>query len=311
MKESKIWLVLPVIVVLLAGALLYVMQTEKKASAAETARLEALAQEAKPYLEEQEQIRNELAQSSGQYMTTRDVGISIIGYDLETVDDLEMIERHAEKYGFQPVIVLDVTGYRQDYSSRYDSLAEALNETDYEVVLTSTKFDADLLNEIEPLRAELRNDTNCFLLRNSDDSEYNLTVLAQFGYESCIRYVNNSNTPIRKDGLVCLSYSYINNSGVDITGRLDKLNKSSLTTMFVFNLEELDEDVVVYNLDMIDEYLYEGGIEYRSLKSAVEQAHEDTVSQEDRQAAYRAYVDERMDRMAELQQIVREIYGEA
>lgn len=311
MKESKIWLILPVIVILLAGALGYVMYMEQQASAAETARLEALAEEARPYLEEQEAIRSELASSVNHYSTSRNVGIALVGYDLESPSDLEMIERHASTYNIRPVLVLDVTGYNPNYSYNMDRMVEAINETDYEVVLTASQFDPELLARIEPLRNELHNDGNCFLLRNTDDSEYNLSLIAQAGFQSCIRYVDNSNTVIRKDGLVCLSYSYITSSDVDITSRLERLNNSSLTTMFVFSMEDLDEDVIVFNLDLIDNDMLDGGMEYQNLKGAVDQAYEDSRSQEERQAEYRAYADEQMERMAELQRIVREIYEEA
>lgn len=311
MKESKIWLILPVIVILMAAGLGYVMHMEKVSAEAESARLEALAEKARPYIEEQEEIRNELAKSSGNYSTTRNVGIALVGYDMVSTDDLEMIQRHASTYNIRPILVLDVTAYNPNYSYNMDRMVEAINETDYEVVLTTTKFDPDILTKIEPLREQLNNDANCFLLRNTDDSEYNLTMIAQAGYQSCVRYVNNNNTAIRKDGLVCLSYSYITSSNVDISSRLEKLDKSNLTTMFVFSMEDLDEDVIIYNLDMIEDYMFDGGMEYRSLKGAVDQAYEDSRSQEDRQAEYRAYVDERMERMAELQRIVREIYGEA
>lgn len=311
MRESRIWVILPLLVVLLAGALGYVLFLERQSAAAETARLEALAEEARPYLEEQERIRDEINQNAGNITASRSKGIALVGYEVSSAGDLETVASHADTYGVRPIVVLNLTDSGLRTSKGVNKMATALNETGFEVAFTANKFDPSDLKKADSIRKKLVNDAKCFLLRSSDDSEYNRSLVAEGGYQVCLRYAEDGSAVIRKDGLICLSCVQVDSSGMDITGRLDKLTASDLTTLFLFSMDDVGEDVIAANLKLIGEYVSDGGVEYRDVKGAVEQVYEDSKSKEERQEAYRVYLDEQMERIAELQRIVRGIYEEA
>ncbi len=300
------------IAVILLGALAFMLRNNQKQEQVQIAKVEALREQARPYEQEIRRIRQKLEEKKEKIAVEKEICRTLIGYQICSATDLEMVKRHAKAYDFSPIIVLDCL------SDDLTDILSALRRTEYEIVLTGMPYDESVRAHAQKLQEQLKknklNYTGVFLLRSTDDTEENLLALEEDGYTGCVRYIDVTEEGIQKNGLSYMGYSYIKSSKAAFEEKVSEIISSKQTMTFVFDLNymesgDLDEQAVLDDLDILKEQLEDENLVYSTISDALNAFGDAAVTESERQAVYDDYAEKQMKRMEELESIVDEIYS--
>ena len=150
------------------------------------------------------------------------------------------------------------------------------------------------------------------LLRNSEDTETNRALLAEYGYETLFRF-SAALDDGTQDEILYLSYGFI--LATTSINRLTEMLVSAHTSMAIcFDLDNLHDNTLSKKditdcLNVLDEHVSEKTLEYRDADTAFLVLAQKVGEYERAKAEFDQYAQQQEARIKELQDSVNEIYN--
>lgn len=311
MRRSTKWII-GILILLFTAALIVLLVRYTQAQQVRDAALSAMLEQAEPIENQLQQARRELSRREQAVENGERLPCIMVGYQIEEHADIQLAEKQAEQYGFTPVFVVDSTG------EQAAALLKSLVKTKYEIVFTASPCTKENL-EAKALRAQLSEptatavDTGCFLLRQTDDDQTNLDLIAKAGYLGCIRHADAGENTVLKQGTVTLSYSQIKSGRFSVKDRLEKALQKGQALLFVFDMESFHQgDMTEENVDSALKIISAAWkAEERSrttVKESLEQVRIWTETAAMTHSEFEAYAEEQNKKIADLEQQLDAIY---
>lgn len=309
-RRNIICAILCVLLAAVIGYLVYINQQQEKA---QTASLESLQEELKPYESELRELQAELSNLKNNVSYTSEEAEILVGFVPSEVADLSYIEEKSEMYSFSPVLVLDCAMEMEEI----EAIINAADE-DWEIMLFSSPFSEDdnenVLSVLSLLEDEQIEHSGVFLLRSDYYNTTNIQLLSDDGFIGYTNY-NEDNLQIGQadTGLIYFEYSYLTSSGTTITSRLYSLysSKSSMIVAFdmaSINSGSLSETYVDALFETMQYYTEYDDCSFSTVADVVQELSQVNSIEADNQAAYEIQAAEIQERIDELQEIIAGIY---
>ena len=274
-----------------------------------------LAQKAKPYEDELNQIRKELSSAKFRSSYTNDTSNVIIAFNMSSPDDLPKITSYTERYQIEPTIVLDCN----KGLSTIDKLLESLRDTNYSIMLTAEDYNDYVRKVASTVRGKLAEynlvDAKMFYLRRDLNTESTLQNLFYDGYIAYTVYLPQKITSgIDDNGLAYLTYSNIANYNYSMSDKITYFLDEKEPALFVFDMASLTdgsmtEDTITSSLACLAGYEEAQQIEFSSADDTIKELvklNELTIKDT---AEYYKYEEEQKEKIKELQQKISDIYS--
>lgn len=300
------------IILLLAVLLLLLAYTDRRKERRRKLAMEEIQNEAGIYESELADIRSDLLKQKAETEAAADCGRLLVGYCMSSKEDIALIGKHEQEYGFEPVIVLDCTMDAESLKDILEGLPKA-----YEIMLTGTPFSEEVLDTADRVRALLPeyglDDQVSFLLRGSDDTGENLDELYGHGYTGLARFDSAVTSGLTDEGIPYITYSFLHDNS-QLTGGIDLVieNKSAMIVVFDLNSAEsgsLKEDDMITTLNYIQKQVDKDKLAYSSVSTSLEEIKAGDDLSRIRRQKYEAYVNEQQKRIDELEEKIHEIYS--
>lgn len=275
--------------------------------------MEELQKEAKAYEAELNQIRNNLKEQAVEIENKADKGRIVVGYCPSTQDDISLIKKHAQKYGFYPVMVLDCA---LDVNELTGFLKAAQGE-DFEIMMTGSPLTESVLSTADRVRGYLKEygfeDDSSFLLRGSDDVSENLSQLYKYQYEGLARFDASVEAGVTETGIPYLAYSFISNNN-QLTGGIDQVIQNKSAMILVFDCRSigsgrLTEADITATLDYVQKKTDSGSLIYSTVADALKEISDGTDLSDSRRQEYEEFASLQQERIDELEEKIHEIYS--
>lgn len=274
-----------------------------------------LAQKAKPYEDELNQIRKDLSAAKFKSSYTNDTSNVIIAFNMSSVDDLTKITSYAERYKIEPAIVLDCNRGL----STIDEFLNHLKNTSYDIILTAEDYDDYVRKVTSTVRDKIAKyglvDTKMFYLRRDMNTESTLQNLFYDGYRSYTVYIPQEITSgIDENGLAYLTYSNIANYNYSMSGKIISFLNGKESALFVFDMAALadgsmNEDTITSSLECLVEYEEAQQIEFSDVSETVKELTKLKDASDKDITDYYKYEEEQKVKIKELQQKISDIYS--
>ncbi len=302
-----------ILCVLLAGGLAWLLHTNQQEQQAQTAAIEAAVAEAKPYEQELDELEEELEGLEEELSYSSEEASLMVGFTCSDEEDLAYAEELAESYQFSPVLVLDCTMDMTDIAVLLDAA-----DDQWEILLFVPAFsegnNENVLAVLDYLESIEREHTGMFLLRNDYSSEANIELLLEDGFLGYTSY--NSSAPAAgqtEEGTVYFDYSYLTSNRTTVATRVDALYVNNAAMLVVFDMDSvgtssLPESYVTSLLNTMQSYTEYDDCAFSTVADVVEELSEINSIEADYQAEYEVQAAEIQERMAQLEEIIDEIY---
>ena len=314
MRKALTWLTYIIIPMAIVG-LAVLLWGYRNTAMQQSRRLQSLRDEAAPYEAELNKLSKSRDEQERLVLEPEGPGCAVIGYQLSSEEDLELIEKHAERFGFTPVLVLDIQD--RNISSLMTAIYGSSSAMKYEIVLTCGEMDDSIPDLIQTAKETLERyrykDAGAFLLRDSLDSPENRKVLLDAGITRLFLYSNTLNSTAEPE-FVSMNYSYISKSGYTPDSRLAELADSEQALIFVVSLDRLadktiSESLITGALQGILNQVNAGTVEFSTVEKAAEAVQTRVEREQARQKAYDDETAATQARIAELRETIDGIYS--
>ncbi len=313
--KTKIWNVFCAICCLLvAGAVAYMIYTDRQEEAAQTALAEELQAEARPYENQLQELRSEWNDLENSVSYSSEEARLLVGFLVSEVSDISYIEEKAVAYDFVPVLVLDCT----EELTEIEALVEAA-DADWEIMLYASGFSEDVNDEVLAVMAWLdsveREYADVFFLRDDFCTTSNLQLLQEDGFIGYTSYHSASPTEGQTDeGMVYFDYSYLTTSGTSVTSRISALYSGKTSMLVVFDMASinsgaLSEAYVTSLLDTMQGYAAKEDCSFSTVAETVQRLSEVLAIEEGNQKAYEEQAAELQEQIEALEETIADIYA--
>lgn len=309
MQSLRRWLV-RVLCLGLACLLAVLLVRYHRSERAHDAHIAQLRKQAERYEARLKEIEKELAAAKDDIGSENKTGMILLAFQPQSSDDLRLIAEKGEQYGFAPIIVLDAQ------APNADALLRAAADAGYEIALTADPFAADTAQHAAALRGRLgeeqaASDSGMFLLREAYETEENLALVANAGFDGCISYRTHAEFSAVHPDFALVQYSYLRDAAFSVQKRLTALSDGSEALMFVFDLsaEAITPETVDRFLSEICGYAAEHGTAISTLAQTREAIRRNRQNTAHGQSAYEALLAERQAEIDELHAKLDEIYS--
>lgn len=309
MKSKALLIVVLLLAVVLFG-LLFVNHREEQR---QTAHMQQLQKEARPYEQEINDIRSELAQKQRAINTKEDTSGILFGFVPASADDFAEIDKLAAEHSITPVILLDCSQEKEQLTQILKKAAAK----GYEVVLAGLQFDESILQTADEMKALLAqmDDTKspAFLLRGNVNTEETRNLLNGHGYTELILYDDSLQAGMQENGKPYICYGffkqpvyYADYISQIVTAHTMMLASFDFSTIQSGTLKIADVENFI---EMAEEQKADNKLHYVDLNSAFQAVADQNATQQERQEAYEKYEAEQEKRIQELEEKISAIYS--
>lgn len=233
------WLAIALSVIILAGLGVMAVRHSRESRQRDEAISEMLDQ-ARTVEQELNRLQRELEARTREAEKNTRTATFMVGYEIARKSDVEIAARQAQQFGFRPVFVLDPT------LSSFRELLDAVSAQHCEIVLSASPCTPESIaaKEARTMLAAMEGsavDSKLYLLRNADDNDSNLSLIASAGYEGCIRHVDSGENTVLENGIITLSYSQIKSGEFDVDKRLNDAVENGQVILFVFEMGAIED----------------------------------------------------------------------
>lgn len=285
----------------LAALLILLLVKNNDQEKSKTEHLSALENEANERRSRIAEIRKDLAARKKQLESTGGEGMMLVGY-LPVDDNLDSIAEQADAYGFEPVILVNVS------TKNAADIYAAASERGWSIVLTSRTLNDEVFEAIRQFRSTTAKQADTFLIRSADDNQENLEKLAAEGFTCCIRYADADEVESLPD-MTYLEYSFLQTSKFSIEKRLDELESSVTPLLFAFDMSTIDSDAIATDVAMMAERVNGGQLSWFTLSAARTASESSADELRERQEEYNKYAAEKQKEIDKLQKEIDDIYS--
>ena len=274
--------------------------------------MSTLKQQAAPYEREIQAIQSELNKRKNAISANTDTSGAIPCFNISSAEDVATVKELCAGYAFTPTILLNCS-LEQESLNR---IIEASAAENYDFVLYVRTMQEDTLDTMAQLQETIAKYNPAWkpavLLRRQEDTKQNQALLAEHGYRTLFRY-NNELDDGAQDEMLYLAYGFIL-AKTDTSWLTDLLIDTHTNMAICFDLDGLQTNTLAEKditdcLDMLDERLSAGVLEYRDVQTAFLVLAQKEGRTEQAQAEYDQYAQQQEARIEELEGIVREIYS--
>ncbi|MCC8151506.1 MAG: hypothetical protein LIO96_08655 [Lachnospiraceae bacterium] len=303
-----------VLAVVVVGAIAFMFYSDKTKKSEQTAAMQALQEEAKPYEEERESLETELADLEDGVFYASEEAKTMVGFAVSEVSDLTYMEELAETYDFPPVLVLDCVMDLEDAEELIDAA-----DADWEIMLYVSDFSEEtndsVLSVMDYMETAARGYTGVFFLRNDFSTDENIRLLKEDGFTGYTVY--NSDSPDAgqmDDGTVYFDYSYLSTSGTSVGSRISAMYRNKAAMIYVLDMESinagtLSKDYVTDLMDKLQEYAEYDDCSFSTVADVVAELSQINAIEEKNQTDYEERAAEMEERIDELSDMIHEIYS--
>ena len=301
------------IFIVLSVSLALLFYTDYQERQRQSAKSYELQKMVAPYENEIQDIQSELNKRSKSNNLRSTVAGVIPCFAISSVEDMELLKDITSGYDFTPSVVLDCTMSDNELSN----IVDKAQKKGYSIVLTGTPFDNDVLKRAVSIKAGQSESgsiqSHMFLLRHSDDTKDNRVMLAKNGFATLFLYSESLDSG-GKDDINYLPYGYIHSSesAVNITNSVKSVHTGMLIVLEISDLN--DNTMTEYEfkdcLDVIDECVSSGSVEYIELADAFSEMEQKAEQYKRDEAKNEEYVNEKKARIEELRKKINDIYSD-
>lgn len=300
--------------IVLGVALVLGLYMDRKEEQQKSAQLARQNEEAQPYEKEIKKINVQMEERKQELSYISDTAKLLVGYRMYVPENLAMIQKQAETYGFSPIIVLDCGTELEQLTT----LIQTVAGEGWDIMLTGSptvdEFD-EKVTKVRDVMGKLGiSDTGVFLLRDSDYSEENVEILVANGFKGYTCYSSEVTNGCEEDGTVYFEYWYYKQDSSLLKDKMEQMVSGRKTMIVVFGLEslqtdDLSEEDIEKALDLTKGYVEDGKMVYSSTAEVVHELSNINEIKAQRQAEYEEYAAQQQEKIAELKEKIDQIYG--
>ena len=313
-KKRLLTGILAVVGIALGVVFVLSLYMDRKEEQQQSAQLVRQKEEAKPYEKEIAEINAQMEEREKLLSYLSDTGKMLVGYRMYAPEDLAVIQRQAETYGFAPVIVLDC-GME---TTQLTSLIQTVAGGGWDIMLTGSPVMDRFSEKTAQIREVLGqygiSDTGVFLLKSSDYSEPTVVKLAENGFKGYTCFSDIVTNGCDENGMVYFEYWYVQKGDASIAHKLELLVSDRKSMIVVFDLENmhtgfLAEEAITERLNLMKEYVEKGEMIFSSTAQIVQELSNINEVKAQRQAEYEEYASQQQEKIDELKEKINQIYG--
>lgn len=274
--------------------------------------MSTLKQQAAPYEREIRAIQSELNKQKNAISANTDTSGAIPCFNISSAEDVATVKKLCAGYAFTPTILLNCSLEQESLNS----IIEASAAENYDFVLYVRTMQEDTLDTMAQLQETIAQYNPAWkpavLLHGQEDTKQNQALLAEHGYRTLFRY-NNELDDGAQDEMLYLAYGFIR-ATTDTSWLTDMLVDTRTSMAICFDLDGLQKNTLAEKditdcLDVLDERLSAGVLEYRDVQTAFLVLAQKEGRTEQARAEFDQYAQQQEARIEELENIVREIYS--
>lgn len=310
------------LLILCIGVMLYLGKKEEQV---QSARMEALKEEAKPYEKEIEQIQNELKSAQENIEETTNQAEVMILLQVRNTEELQKAEEWLKGYSFPVTVVLDVTVPEEEIRSLLEAISHSVgfseNGTDIMVTgnaLETGTMDSALQWDTICTGYSLDFSDWCFLGEGQDNRE-NIELLKQNGFVGFCQmtdYGINLKSGEDSSGLIYTEYVPVFTGDNKIESTLELCADQRKAVAFSFDVASIigmdaaEVDTLIENTLILVQTMEENQkLTVHNANQIIQQKELNKKSLEEKQAEYDQRAVEQQEKIAELRSKTREIYS--
>lgn len=274
--------------------------------------MSTLKQQAAPYEREIQALQSELNRRKNAISANTDTSGAIPCFKISSAEDVATVKELCAGYAFTPTILLDCSLEQESLNS----IIEASAAENYDFVLCVRTMQEDTLDTMAQLQETIAQYNPAWkpavLLHSQEDTKENQALLAEHGYRTLFRY-NNELDDGAQDEMLYLAYGFIR-ATTDTSWLTDMLIDTRTSMAICFDLDGLQKNTLAEKditdcLDVLDERLSAGVLEYRDVQTAFLVLAQKEGRTEQARAEFDQYAQQQEARIEELEGIVKEIYS--
>ena len=305
--------ILSIVVFFLAVVLFGLLFVNHRQEQRQTAHMQQLQAEARPYEREIKEIRSELAQRERAIKTQTDTSGILFGFLPTSTDDFAEIDKLASAHAITPVILLDCSQEKEQLTQILKKAAEK----GYEVVLAGLQFDDDILQTADEMKDTLAQldaaKSPAFLLRNNENTEENRNLLNEHGYAELILYNDSLQAGMQDNGKPYICYGFFKQP-VYYADYISQVVTAHTMMLASFDFSTIQSGTLQISdverfMTLTDDRKAANELRYVDLNSAFQAVADQNATQQERQEAYEKYKAEQEKRIQELEEKVSVIYS--
>ena len=313
-KKRLLTGILAVVGIVLGVVFVSSLYMDQKEEQQQSAQLVRQKEEAKPYEKEIKEINTQIEERKQNLDYLSDTAKMLVGYKMYAPENLAVIQKQAETYGFAPVIVLDCAME----TTQLTSLIQTVVGGGWEIMLTGSPVMDEFSEKVTHVREVLGqfgiSDTGVFLLRDSYYSQENIERLTANGFKGYTCYSSEVTNGCEEDGMVYFEYWYYNKDSSLLEDKMGQMVSGRKSMIVVFELEslqteDLSEEEMEQTLNLTKEYVEDGEMVYSSAAEVVHELSNMDAIQAQRQAEYEEYAAQQQEKIGELKEKINQIYG--
>lgn len=274
--------------------------------------MSTLKQQAAPYEREIQALQSELNKRKNAISANTDTSGAIPCFKISSAEDVATVKELCAGYAFTPTILLSCSLEQESLNS----IIEASAAENYDFVLYVRTMQEDTLDTMAQLQETIAQYNPAWkpavLLHSQEDTKQNQALLAEHGYRMLFRY-NNELDDGAQDEMLYLAYGFIR-ATTDTSWLTDMLVDTRTSMAICFDLDGLQKNTLAEKditdcLDVLNERLSAGVLEYRDVQTAFLVLAQKEGRTEQAQAEFDQYAQQQEARIEELEGIVKEIYS--
>lgn len=274
--------------------------------------MSTLKQQAAPYEREIQALQSELNRRKNAISANTDTSGAIPCFKISSAEDVATVKELCAGYAFTPTILLSCSLEQESLNS----IIEASAAENYDFVLYVRTMQEDTLDTMAQLQETIAKYNPAWkpavLLHSQEDTKQNQALLTEHGYRMLFRY-NNELDDGAQDEMLYLAYGFIR-ATTDTSWLTDMLIDTRTSMAICFDLDGLQKNTLAEKditdcLDVLDERLSAGVLEYRDAQSAFLVLAQKEGRTEQARAEFDQYAQQQEARIEELEGIVKEIYS--
>lgn len=315
MDRKKILTGILAAVSILAGAVLFFgLYMDRKQQQQQAVQIARQNEQAKPYEEEIRGINEQMKEEKKLLDYLSDTAQMLVGYKIYVPDDLDMIQKQAEEYGFSPIVVLDCSMEIEELTI----LTKSVAEKGWEIMLTGspvTEATYDTAAQVREVLGQSQvSDTGVFLLKSGDYSEETVDMLKSNGFKGYTCFSDTVTNGCTENGMVYFEYWYVQRGDASMATKLEQMTTDRKAMIVVFDLQSLHTGLlskksITERLDLMQSYVEQEKVVYASTAEIVGQLSDINAVKQQRQEEYDKYAAKQQEKIDELQKKVHKIYG--
>lgn len=305
MEDKRRNIVVGSVIIVLFIAIIGVIIYDKYHTMNVQSSFESSYQDKTAYIEELEQIENQLKVLKE--AIDQDINESIvIAYDIHNANDVDYIKKQEKIYNNQPVIVVDCNKSTEEL----DSIFKALSKESYTIMLTETTFKKnDIQKAIDLLKDNNLDYSSTFLTRRIDINSEETKVLQSLGFQGYTVFAYDF-TAGYENKMTYFQYTYLLKTNADIDSRIQMITNMGKPMVVVISLDNradksLNDQTIDNLLKKIQNKVNKKELSYASIDDIHLYLSGKALSKEEKKKAYDEYYSASKERMEELKKLIK------